>query len=1396
MLMQRKVRRRLLIAAMIAIVGAAGLGGTYAYLQHRKNNNARASYAKGLGQLDAGKYEEALHSVGRYVQRYPDDLEALSKYGNLRERVPLPNNRHLVEAMKVHLRVLNEAPDNLAARHELIRLYELTGFDTELLHMSEQTLGKAPGDRRALYGRAVALFRLATPARRQDALNAVTQYVEAAPNDLKGHLLAFEIMRGTSEGQSRIQTWIDEMEKAQGATLRTLILRSISHAYRGDFGEAKALAIKAAAAEGADFDEELVTVFASHCDRLGLFEQTLAMLDKFASTQKSPTAYTMLLRRLYMAGAYAKAAAVPVTASNVQALFLKGLCSIESQEMSGVTSATQSLRSLEGKENPAALADLLELLSQPRREPTDLLKRAQTVSIADPSNVCAQLYVADGLLGLGEAESALNVYKRIANQEPAWSTPVSKIAELAADNGRYADGQQLARKALERNPQDILGLLQLARCMAKDISLANTTPLAEVLQTLDQVDKITAADSMRRFSTVPIRVNALVAAGKIEEAKQVVETMLGASDNAATATVVMSVLLESRALGSSVEEQVEAYYQERFGFAPDLVAHKVRRLITNGQKEQAVKLVADAVAQAKPEEALEWKVLHAKVLDDVGAPGALEAWKTLADSFSGNARVQWYALASRSARTDYAFEGRLIERIGEQSELRGTNWKIARAQWLMRGKESQKTAEAAVILSDLVKAQPENTSARLLLAECMLRLNQQTSATEQVMAASDIDPHSADHALSAARMLLQRGDARRAVTYLQRALFSAAATDPQRLEAANAMASLGAPVEALRALQQAYPDLNAQVERNGGLALLVAKLSMASGQLDQVERVCPVLERVGSAEALAFVASYYASTGRSDAAAVQMQRIEQAAAPEGQKALIRAQYQLRFGEREKALEILSAALTKNASDPVLWIQKIRATAGIQGIDAALREGTAARDALPNDAAIRQFVELAPEAKKVSTTWPEAVEIALDVLDDPTLGQQARQALLTMSELNRGGSPAERAGKLSRLVVQLDRFPGLYKATIRTLLEANQVTEAASTASLASGRFPQDPKLAEQATLAYSLAGRWSEAAAAANEWRRRADVDTFAPDVYLASAAARMGDWKKASESLQPYLKNRTDKKRYEAAAILMASLQLASNQLDEAEKLLRPELATGASWRAGWIQLASDQIADLNISRRWLREVEESIDPSAAEEHALLLNAWMKLRERGGGSEDVSEAVRVANKLVAIGNVPIPYLVGAAQIKEVSGDVDGAVALYRKVLASEPREPIASNNLAMILLSQKKDLAQAEQLATVASEVIGHPNHVDFLDTLSTALSANGHLERAAQTAAQALKADGNRPELHLRRIDWLAQLGRTREASSALKEFQETRASMRALTDVEQRQLSELEIKVPAGT
>jgi tetratricopeptide (TPR) repeat protein len=98
-------------------------------------------------------------------------------------------------------------------------------------------------------------------------------------------------------------------------------------------------------------------------------------------------------------------------------------------------------------------------------------------------------------------------------------------------------------------------------------------------------------------------------------------------------------------------------------------------------------------------------------------------------------------------------------------------------------------------------------------------------------------------------------------------------------------------------------------------------------------------------------------------------------------------------------------------------------------------------------------------------------------------------------------------------------------------------------------------------------------------------------------------------------------------------------------------------------------------------------------------------------------------------------------ELEEAKGDKVRAMQLYQKALALKPGQPVASNNLAVLMVDQNGNLDTALRLAQDARS--GLPNSPSTADTLAWVYYAKGRYLSARDLLEDATKADPNNADM-----------------------------------------------------
>jgi predicted Zn-dependent protease len=106
-----------------------------------------------------------------------------------------------------------------------------------------------------------------------------------------------------------------------------------------------------------------------------------------------------------------------------------------------------------------------------------------------------------------------------------------------------------------------------------------------------------------------------------------------------------------------------------------------------------------------------------------------------------------------------------------------------------------------------------------------------------------------------------------------------------------------------------------------------------------------------------------------------------------------------------------------------------------------------------------------------------------------------------------------------------------------------------------------------------------------------------------------------------------------------------------------------------------------------------------------------------------------------------VPALISLAQLEEAAGGFESSAELLERVLAQDPDNVVANNNLAMLLVQLEKAPERALELAERARRL--DSNKPEILSTYACALVHSGNYTAAVETLRPRVRAEPNEPWL-----------------------------------------------------
>jgi tetratricopeptide (TPR) repeat protein len=175
-----------------------------------------------------------------------------------------------------------------------------------------------------------------------------------------------------------------------------------------------------------------------------------------------------------------------------------------------------------------------------------------------------------------------------------------------------------------------------------------------------------------------------------------------------------------------------------------------------------------------------------------------------------------------------------------------------------------------------------------------------------------------------------------------------------------------------------------------------------------------------------------------------------------------------------------------------------------------------------------------------------------------------------------------------------------------------------------------------------------------------------------------------------------------------------------------------------------------------------------------------LKRGDRDGGRAVLEEALALAPRHPGA-------LLHLAQLDHQAGNLDAAVARYRRLIEVEPDNALALNNLAYILAVSQNKPDEADPLARRAVALV--PEDGVALDTLAWIRHLLRDTRTAATLIADAVRLSPAQPEIRVHAAAIQAALGNRDAASRELQEAIRLDASMAQREDVRKLQ-QQLEI------
>lgn len=560
---------------------------------------------------------------------------------------------------------------------------------------------------------------------------------------------------------------------------------------------------------------------------------------------------------------------------------------------------------------------------------------------------------------------------------------------------------------------------------------------------------------------------------------------------------------------------------------------------------------------------------------------------------------------------------------------------------------------------------------------------------------------------------------------------------------------------------------------------IVAQSYLRTGHASKaLEALTPLLEgERADAESLALAGSAYMQLGEAGKADVAFKRAKQLAPSNSKVRTAAALADLSGGRADIALRELQAIAhgDQGARGDLALISARIAQGDMKGALVAI-DGLQAKtpqSALPHQLRGQVLVSLR-DADHARASFEAALKLdakyfpalaalaAMDVASGKVDAARKRvegfskanpthaRALMLQADLAQaaGALPPE-VTRLQAEAVRADPTdPDAHWALVRRHMQLADRTAALAAAQAAVAAMPSDLRLLESLGQAQLLAG---EAQQALSTFRKLVTARPPSAPLQMAVAEAHLAanDLEGARRALKKALEIDGE---FSQARRSLAMLALQERHPDEALALARDMQKRQPNGALGYAVEG-----DIEVSRRnWPQAAtayRAALQRSKASEAAVKLHAV--LRAAGNGPEADRWAAEWEKKRPA--DPVFRFYLGDLAMSQ--RDYPAAETQYRAVLAAQPANAMAMNNVAWLLHKQSRP--GALEMAQKANAAL--PNRAPLLDTLATIQGAQGQVDDAIATQRRAVAASPQDPNLRLGLARHLLQ-GRKRDEARDL--------------------------------
>ncbi|MEM1211373.1 MAG: tetratricopeptide repeat protein [Planctomycetota bacterium] len=987
---------------------------------------------------------------------------------------------------------------------------------------------------------------------------------------------------------------------------------------------------------------------------------------------------------------------------------------------------------------------------------------------------------------LGRTTASRTSFSEAARWAPYWQDPALDLARSYGRSGQIDLMRRWAADGVRRRPTLAAGQLLLVDAMLQSGEQIETDRLDDMMRVVE-----TAQRQDRTLTPLLIRLK--LASGASGEAERLLqEAWTDTSLTVAIRRELASVAVTERLAGAA------GYLESLMGGSVDLGLARLELSLGSedaGLDAALEQFEARRVSSASPDDPA-WALVRAAALQRAGRPGVRELLAAVSEAHPDNARVQFQVLGFELIWDDVTVLESVLDRARAVADPDSEQIRLMTARYQLQYTEDpEQWGEAVRSLLGIVRSNPQHAPlvARGLLIQATSVFNLTEVEVQERSRLLSARPNDMENLLSITRRLSHLRRDRMVERLLNRVAENPAvdAYEVTRVVAVN-HADARKFDRAIQAFERYYVDLGQPTPPDA----LLGSLYVRANRTQRAQAIADALIAAGSPEEIVQGASLLAQSGDSSRVSELIAGLEDREMSAADREVTRSRLHAILNDGAASIASLRAAMSASPDDISYRLELIRLYLNDARVDDVVRLATEA----PQPDARFTLLASRPDLVRASLRDLRSSQVLVEMLASQQRVELDTPVLEKLVQLS-SASDAERGALIDGLVQQVDRYPRRLApqvAVLSWLIEDERWSAVVRRVQRVSLLFPDQTVLFSAGASALLRAGQVNDARSLALGWRNRLG-DPWPADqtlIRISGLRAPQSEGGDVRESLGSYLERVESAPSEDPRVTRAVALELLrAGRVADVVAIYGALPPDDQSWIQAWPAMVRVVAEDQALAQTFI-DAAASVAGDASTDEVTITQAlaWRNVASvaGGGGAEARNNARLLLRPLVDRQDAPTLALNLYGNLAlEDQRDAD-AVDAFTKLLAQNPDDIAAKNNLAMALMQKGKDLERAEVLAREALEAM--PGQPAVLDTIARVLAAQDRPAEALPYLEDAVRRQPGVADWQLFRAELLLDLGRQDEAREAVSIIRTTFVADRLSSD-ERDRLSSLESRLRLG-